>query len=110
MYVEEPTPKQVLMDLFRIYSDPKSRKHIHMKNMFVEYRLDLIRYGSISRKQFASIEQYLIYEFRKLPDRWTTEEIRSWFEPVVRDGKEKKPIIQKPKSEKTPTNTLETFF
>jgi hypothetical protein len=106
--MDKPEPKQVLLDLLEMYSDPLTRKHIRkdMKRYLLSIRTDLIRYGTLSEKQFQSIRQYLIYE-----TEGTIEQVRNFFKPCIRQGKAKRMSLSKPKSIQAPEpNTLEAFL
>ena len=106
--MDKPEPRQVLLDLLEMYSDPLTRKHIKkdMKRYLLSIRADLIRYGTLSEKQFQSIRQYLIYE-----TNGTLEQVRTFFQPCIRQGKAKRLNLSKPKSIQEPEpNTLEAFL
>ena len=104
----QPEPKQILLELLALYSDPYSRKHIRkdMKRYLASIRSDLIRYGTLSEKQFRAIRQYLIYE-----TKGTLEQVRNFFEPCIRHGKATRLNLSKPKSIQEPEpNILEAFL
>jgi len=104
----QPEPKQILLELLALYSDPYSRKHIRkdMKRYLASIRSDLIQYGTLSEKQFRAIRQYLIYE-----TKGTLEQVRNFFEPCIRHGKATRLNLSKPKSIQEPEpNTLEAFL
>lgn len=105
--MEKPEPKQILLELLALYSNPYSRKHIKkdMKRYLASIRTDLIRYGTLSEKQFRAIRQYLIYE-----TKGSLEQVRKFFEPCIRQGKAKRLNLSKTKEPETRSQTLENFF
>lgn len=104
--MDKPEPKQILLELLALYSDPYSRKHIKkdMKRYLASIRNDLIRYGTLSEKQFRAIRQYLIYE-----TKGSLEQVRTFFQPCIRTGKAKRLNLSEAK-EPEPNQTLENFF
>ena len=105
--MDKPEPKEILLELLALYSDPYSRKHIKkdMKRYLASIRTDLIRYGTLSEKQFRAIRQYLIYE-----TKGSLEQVGKFFEPCIRQGKAKRLNLSKTKEPETRSQTLENIL
>lgn len=106
-------PREVLALLLEDYGNPLERTHIKsdMKRYLRSIRQDLIDYGNLSEKQFRSLKQYLIFEFKR---DW--KEIRQKFSDCIRKGKVKRRSPWKPKliedvfGDEDCPNTLEPFI